>query len=123
MPYLDPGLLSVDDVAQFIRQAKLLAADYFDYASTSVETDREGPLWASGVRWVAVYMVQGGSEGWYVHVDRIKAGKNGARTADAVLIGKYWQPEPALLAVSVLTRFIYGLYKDTADLAAEAQAG
>jgi len=59
---------TVKRVASYIRLAESNIWD--EYVSPNSESLNDDP-WPTGYRWLAVYVVTGGSEGFYLHVDAI----------------------------------------------------
>ena len=117
MPYIDPPD-NWGEVDAFIRANKLDQEEYFTFCwpydyRKRVDADKL-PVWGDRTRWIAVYMVEGGSEGWYVHVERVNvpegAGEiHSAYETESIMLGKFWDHERALEAVAMLTRFVYGI--------------
>lgn len=60
--------------------------DYFSIARTPINTPSRDFLWPK-FRWVSVYYVTGGSEGYYLHVDTIGE-QDGGRDRRMMLLGK-----------------------------------
>ncbi len=96
--------LSTWSWADLEREAEELLRDLEpDYANVGLEIDRHDPVWdeTRHVRWVAVYVVEGGSEGWFVHVDQIW--HEGRRIG---LLAKFWRLDDAIEAAARLTRVV-----------------
>lgn len=87
-----------------------LNEEYFALASRA---DRRVSIW-DGARWLACYVVEGGSEGWYLHVDKISdeivmnedcsVQESGRQL---MLIGKFWSYAGAERALLVATKLIH----------------
>jgi len=86
-----------------------LDEEYFevqeDYTKPDYDYNNE-QLWTDNTAWIAVYVVKGGSEGFYVHVDRLDRIVNG-RTM--LLLGKYFDLEKAEEAVRRISRWVYDM--------------
>lgn len=100
--------LTFADLEAYIRRKGLDRDEYFS-------TDRRRcpdpalPLETDDSRWLSCYWVRGGSEGWYVHVDRITPDPDrieGYRS-EILFIGKFWTPERAAEVVTAVTGFLY----------------
>jgi hypothetical protein len=98
------GLLYAGILAQFIQDNGLDDSEYFgphptfhDYA----DDWRGKELYTKETHWLAVYWVVGGSEGYYVHVDRIDYEKR-----ELVFLGKFWGHDEAMWATILVSRLI-----------------
>jgi len=83
--------LEVGKVCELLADEKSVWDEYLSVAD-SMNPESYKRKWPDGYRWIAVYVVTGGSEGMYLHVDVIYQG--GAR--ELVLLGKTltnWRPE------------------------------
>lgn len=106
MPEVDRPT-SWGDFMEFVREHHLEREEYF---SLSNGTKNDEPLWGKHTRWIAVYWVEGGSEGYYVHVDRLDWNESTQVTeATTMALGKFWSKASAAIAVTYLTPFVYGL--------------
>jgi hypothetical protein len=80
-----------------------------EYFTLCAHTKADDPIWGDS-RWIAVYWVEGGSEGYYLHVDQLVWNEatqvNEART---FALGKYWMKASASIAVTLLTPWVHGL--------------
>lgn len=98
------------DVEKFVKKAGLDKSEYFHI---DVPSMRDQVVWdEKGIRWIAVWWVRGGSEGWYVHVERVVS--HGERIP--AMLGKFWSAQEAAAAATALTRLFYGEYKDISEL-------
>lgn len=70
---------------------------------------RNLPIFDNNAHWISAYAVRGGSEGWYVHIDKIVvAGRfSGTKTCETMLLAKFWSLDRALECVNAATRLIY----------------
>jgi hypothetical protein len=90
--------------ADLLQEAEPLLKDLEpDYLNIDRDVYPESPVWdwRRHVRWIAVYCVEGGSEGWYLHVDQVW--HEGRRIG---LLGKFWSEDQAIEAVSRITRVV-----------------
>lgn len=66
---------------------------------------RLAPLWERETKWIACYWVEGDSEGYYVHIDKLSADPS-ARGSDfhylsqRMILGKFWYWERAAQCVA-----------------------
>ena len=88
------------------REATSFLADLEpDYVAVDIEAERHAPVYPdTGVYWLACYVVQGSSEGFYVHVDRLQKDPESGRMRG--LLVKLWRLEDAIEASARLTRVI-----------------
>lgn len=100
---------NLGDLMKFVADHGLGQEEYFAAES---KLSSEEPLWKEDTRWIAVFWVEGGSEGYYVHVERLNINKElgGELVAQNLALGKYWSKGSASIAVTLLTPFVYGLY-------------
>ena len=56
---------------------------------------------------IMCYMVEGGSEGWYVHVDYSHV-KDYEQLHDCLMLAKFWKPETAARFAVDLSLIFYG---------------
>lgn len=82
--------------------------EYFDVGSDARYT-REWTEWPANVRRVAVFAVEGGSEGHYVHVDVYTPNKaaNGLEVTNVFLLKTFLGMEHALRLSNELTRLLH----------------
>lgn len=98
---------TIEDMVIFLRLQNIRTEDYF---STSIRVRPTEGIYTEKTRWVAVYWVEGGSEGYYLHVDRLIYDQALDKlVAYNIATGKYWQKEDAGKAVELLTPFVHGL--------------
>jgi hypothetical protein len=94
-------------VMEFIKAQKLADDEYFsmsfDYKNNR-QHEGDEPLYAEDTRWIGVFCVEGGSEGYYVHVERI----SGEHEMDNIFLGKFWSAKRAMEAVTLLTACVNG---------------
>lgn len=87
------------------RRFEILGADYVnldDFGPEGIDPDTR--VWTDDVHWIACYVVRGGSEGWYVHVDVIPHDR---QTRKPYMLAKFWSLNEALRASEILTRLTY----------------
>ena len=90
-------------VLDFIDEMGFSADEYFHlYPANGHLIDQ--PIWNSQ-RWIAVFWVVGGSEGYYLHVENRWNDEKGDY-ADLILLGKFWDWERAEEATQAVQRFI-----------------
>lgn len=79
-----------------------------DGESTIDQTYGNKPVWDDNTRWIAVYWVIGGSEGYYIHVERIMrpSDASGNYMRRWAMVGKVYNQDQAILVTSALQRFI-----------------
>jgi hypothetical protein len=98
--------LTWGDVARFIREKGLDDDEYFEmhtvYRHHHADWKREF-VYADKVRWIAVYWVAGGSEGYYVHIE---TRERETQKAELVLLGKFWDVPRAEHAVNMLQALV-----------------
>lgn len=96
------------DLMAFIAHHQLGEEEYFSVRDI-VET-RSETIFLDNTKWVAVYWVEGGNEGYYVHIDRLNWNQ-GRQVMEAqnIAVGKYWLVASANKAVALLTPFVHGL--------------
>lgn len=63
----------------------------------------------AGVRWISVFWVVGGSEGYYVHIERIMHGQPEDRR-ECMLLAKFWDVERAEACVAAVQRAVNGYW-------------
>jgi len=69
---------TLDEICEILRKEVETLDPSLDYCMVQALTRRHQPLnWTDRYRWLASYAVTGGSEGYYVHVDLIRARENG----------------------------------------------
>ena len=111
------------EISRFISDNGLREDEYFQfcwpYDGASVDMAAQ-PIWTEQARWISVYMVVGGSEGWSCHVDRILEAEPHYRI-DHVMSGKFWSPAAALRAVDMLTRLFYGVPQEVTSSPADSR--
>ena len=90
------------DLIALIRQHGLDQEEYF---SPDRQLDLTAPIWSDKTQWIAVFTVQGTSEGYYVHVETITTPD---RQLIPRLLGKFWRLETALQAGEKITAWLYG---------------
>jgi hypothetical protein len=98
---------TLEGVQEFIKAQGLEEDEYFNLSSRygrSEPLTGSDLLYTPGTRWIAVFCVEGGSEGYYVHVERISNDKE----MDCIFLGKFWQRERAMEAVTLLTACVNG---------------
>lgn len=97
----DAEELTVGELMAFVKSHGLDREEYFE---PDRDMNMSEPLWPDtcGTRWVTCFAVKGGSEGWYVHVERID--RNHVSTN--IALGKFWNPDSAVLAVSLISRLL-----------------
>lgn len=99
--------LTIEDLMKFVADSRLDKEEYFCLAMSIKRSDE---IWLPDTRWIAVYWVEGGSEGYYVHIDRIDYSKERDNfIVTRLALGKYWAKASAGMAVLLLTPFVYGL--------------
>ena len=98
--------LTWGDVDEFIRNHHLDDDEYFEvhtvYRHHHPEWKKEC-VYAGKVRWIAVYWVVGGSEGYYVHVET-RSGES--PQVELVLVGKFWDTMRAEFAVNLIQALV-----------------
>lgn len=100
---------TLEDLVAFHRTLDIKEEDYF---SLSRNFHFSETIFAQDTRWVAVYWVEGGSEGYYLHIDRQSYNEALEKLVITnVAIGKYWSIEAATKAVALLTPFVHGLHE------------
>jgi hypothetical protein len=94
------------EVADFVKANRLDQEEYFSIDHT---VTRHAPIWGPDVWNIAVWVVEGSNEGFYLHVDAIirDPERPGGRRVSKML-GKFWNLDTAMDAVDLLTRYIYG---------------
>jgi hypothetical protein len=98
--------LTWGDVMEFVTMNGLHHEEYFSLCQGVKATDE---VWKDA-RWVAVYWVEGGSEGYYLHIDRIVWNEERqVNETQTYALGKFWSKASAAVAVTWLTPFVYGL--------------
>lgn len=113
-----PDSLTWWNVMDFIKKEKLDQAEYFMISGIYHPAERvkvfnsqvwnEDPYWSERTCYIPVYWVVGGSEGYYVHVDRMWSNGNGSGEVTSILLGKFWGIDEAEGAVGKIQRFING---------------
>lgn len=94
------------DVMSFVKEHGL---DQDEHFSLSFGTEPEDKLWPLHVRWITIYLVEGGSEGFYLHMDELIHNKHRqVNESTPRALGKFWSLEEGLKAVSLLTYYVYG---------------
>jgi hypothetical protein len=66
-------------------------------------------LWPAGYRWIACYPVTGGSEGYYVHVDRVFATKDGHWAHETLILSKCWSFDLACKIAHACAWLLHGV--------------
>jgi hypothetical protein len=91
----------------FVKEHKLDQEEYF---TLDYKTDPTEPIWNENIRWISVYWVEGGSEGYYLHVDQMNSrGVEEYFRSRIMALGKYWSKAEAERACGLITRWCYGL--------------
>ncbi len=94
--------LTWGDVYAFVREHDLDDDEYFEvhtvYRHQHPDWKTEF-IYAGKVRWIAVYWVVGGSEGYYVHVET-RSGES--PQVELVMVGKFWDTARAEIAANML---------------------
>jgi hypothetical protein len=94
--------LTWGDVDKFIRDHNLDDDEYFEvhtvYGHHHADWKKEF-VYAEKIRWIAVYWVVGGSEGYYVHVETREPE---TQKTELVLLGKFWDAARAEQATNLL---------------------
>ncbi|CAG0992509.1 hypothetical protein ARNL5_03348 [Anaerolineae bacterium] len=98
--------LTWGDVDTYIREQHLDDDEYFEmhtvYRHQHPDWKKEF-AYADKIRWIAVYWVVGGSEGYYVHVETRELEP---QKAELVFLGKFWDVARAELAVNLLQALV-----------------
>lgn len=101
----DPWSFRWSDVMDWIIENGFHSDEYFGYQN--VDLDREVFDVPESPRWVAVYWVEGASEGFRVHVEPVHPAKGQTIPNGGYgLIGKFWSLARAEEAVKGLQRFV-----------------
>lgn len=90
-------------VLQFIEEMGFDEDEYF-YLYSLKRSYIDQPIWDQQ-QWIAVFWVIGGSEGYYVHVEKRWNDESGEH-AELILLGKFWQWERAQEATLSVQLFI-----------------
>ncbi|HEY3331953.1 MAG TPA: hypothetical protein VGK19_18115 [Capsulimonadaceae bacterium] len=96
----DPSHFTFGDVMAFVEEHKLDQDEYFVLDDRDKDGDRQ--VYTRGVRWVSTFWVEGGSEGWYVHVEQITSDGN----RHLRMLGKFWSIDAAENATNMIARFL-----------------
>ena len=98
--------LTWGDVDTYIREQHLDDDEYFElhtvYRQHHPDWKKEF-AYADKIRWIAIYWVVGGSEGYYVHVETRELEP---QKAELVFLGKFWDAARAELAVNLLQALV-----------------
>jgi hypothetical protein len=98
--------LTWDAVDAFIREHGLDDDEYFEvhtvYRHHHADWKKEF-VYADQVRWIAVYWVVGGSEGYYVHVE---THARETQRGELIFLGKFWDVARAEQAVNMLQALV-----------------
>lgn len=98
--------LTWGEFGQFIRDNGLDDDEYFELHTVY---RHQHPRWqaefvyADKIRWIAVYWVVGGSEGFYVHVE---TREHETQKAELVFVGKFWDAARAEQATNLLQALV-----------------
>ena len=102
-----PDSFTWNDVLEFIREEGFDKDEYFSLSPVDRGyLDRQ--VWDGGIDiWcIPVYWMVGGSEGYYVHVDRLIIDEGNGNRSQLMLLGKFWDKERAKEAVVAISEFI-----------------
>lgn len=103
-----PHLLTPRMLCQWLRKygydEEYWSIDDFDYAKNQKIDIIDQHIFTPNDSTVMVYMIPGGSEGYYVHVERWTE-----KGTQRLMLGKFWDPQLAMEAVSRLTGLIYDM--------------
>lgn len=88
---------------QFIKEMGFDEDEFFHLYSLK-RSYMDQPIW-DHQQWVSVFWVIGGSEGYYVHVEKRWTDESGEH-AELILLGKFWQWERAQEAAQSVQLFI-----------------
>jgi len=109
-----------DDALEFVKATGLDTDEYFQISrggGADEENLRKTVIWdEKGLRNIVVWWAPGGSEGYYVHVDREFSQAGERHRYERAMLGKFWSPERAAFASGILVRLFYGLFKDPSEL-------
>lgn len=98
--------LTWGDIDAFIREHGFDDDEYFGvhtvYRHHHVDWKEEF-VYADHVRWIAIYWVVGGSEGYYVHVETREPE---TQKAELIFLGKFWDVARAEQAVNMLQALV-----------------
>lgn len=67
-------------------------------------------VWRKETSRIAVFWVQGSSEGWYIHVEEIRQPSDGPQQIFRRLLIKVWDVERACEIANEITKYVHGLY-------------
>lgn len=98
--------LTWGDVDAFIREHEFDRDEYFEphtvFRHHHADWQKEF-VYADNVRWIAVYWVVGGSEGYYVHVE---TRERETQKAELAFLGKFWDVARAEQAANMLQALV-----------------
>jgi len=109
----DPSSFTWGDIEKHIREQGYDKDEYFGWNWSDNGEYINRQVWNGTEDWyVAVWWSPGGSEGWYVHVDRLWTEKGvddrfDYRCGKTILLGKFWSMERAQEVTQALTEYIY----------------
>lgn len=113
---MDPMLMTWHDALEFVKAAGLDLDEYF-HMSPGIDKETRKSVWdEKGVRNIAVWWAPGGSEGYYVHVDRQLIQIGEVSRHEPAMLGKFWSPARAAFASEIMVRLFYGIFKDPNEL-------
>lgn len=96
----DPSYFTFGDVMEFVEANKLDQDEYFVLDDRDKDANRQ--VYEQGIRWAVSFWVEGGSEGYYVHVEQIASdGKRHLR-----MLGKFWSIDAAERANNMIARYL-----------------
>ena len=98
--------LTWGDVDKFIREQNLDDDEYFEVHTVfrhQHEDWKKESVYADRIRWIAVYWVVGGSEGYYVHIETRECE---TQKAELVFLGKFWDVTRAEQAANLLQALV-----------------
>jgi hypothetical protein len=74
-----------------------------DYVSVGLDLPDSEAVWneTTHTRWIACYPVEGGSEGWFLHIDQIAHERR-----QTGLLAKFWSQEEAIEAAARVARVV-----------------
>jgi hypothetical protein len=109
----NPEVRTVGDLMELVQRHALDADEYFSPHDWQGVTLRDrgqvlrDPLWLKNTKWIAVFWVVGGSEGYYVHVERVQSPEaHGPATIQDIALGKFWDRERAAFATGLVQLWI-----------------
>ncbi len=108
-----PDSFTFEDLEKFIRANGLGNDEHFGIehhdwkTGQRIDDRRREQIYTPGVRWIAVWWVVGGSEGYWVHVARIIPSDGPENpAAEQIALGKGWSIEWAERSVRLLQKYI-----------------